>query len=137
MYVYGQDFIDFCVLTSELEGRGVKVCPQVDSLEVTTPHRIATRELIQEQLKQYAISGVNSPASLVFKKTAALITALRNIGCLAERQESTKISLSETALAEKHGEFQQQRRRGFTPKHKKCVGRVVLDIIDDHRAIVK
>ncbi|KAJ6580689.1 hypothetical protein B0H19DRAFT_1060427 [Mycena capillaripes] len=90
------------VLTDPLTGKGVKICPHVNQLKIREPHSHATRALLQQRFRddrQARIDGA-SLSRVVFQKTAALVAALRKLGCSAPLCEETIFESDEEEVHE-------------------------------------
>ncbi|KAJ6527069.1 hypothetical protein B0H19DRAFT_970076 [Mycena capillaripes] len=108
--------------------KGIKICPRVNQLKIREPHSHATRALLQQRFRNDRQARLNgaSPSRDVFQKTAALVTALRKLGCSAPRYEET---IFESDEEEAHDAFvfhRKRNQRGYVPKQELCEGRLYL-----------
>ncbi|KAJ6559272.1 hypothetical protein B0H10DRAFT_2368910 [Mycena sp. CBHHK59/15] len=69
----------------------------------------------------------NGSSSDIFKKTAALVTALRRLGCTASLNELTVFDDDEQEVVNQMILHREQNRRGYTPSEETCDGRLYLD----------
>ncbi|KAJ6585422.1 hypothetical protein B0H19DRAFT_927021 [Mycena capillaripes] len=108
--------------------QGSKICPQVDRTRMIEPHESATREMLKERLRNDRDARVQtaSPSRDIFQKTAALISALRKLGCTAPLQEETIVESDEEEDFEKLIFQRTEHRRGYVPNVETCQGRLQL-----------
>jgi hypothetical protein len=119
-------------------GQGCKVCPFSDVEALKTEHVSASRNDILARLlcdREMRVAE-GSPTRDIFTKTAALITALRNVGCRAPAQEETILSLGEHEVYNHLHEHQTKLRRGYIPKNDTCSGRLSLDYNNQGRPLI-
>ncbi|KAG6808642.1 hypothetical protein H0H92_003424 [Tricholoma furcatifolium] len=92
------------------------------------PHTSATPDAIAERLANDRSTRLeaSSPQSDVFRKTSALIAAVRKIGCGALEHEETVLPPSERIQQEKTEAFNKKMQRGYRPTSARCKGRVYL-----------
>ncbi|KAF8078916.1 hypothetical protein FPV67DRAFT_1690345 [Lyophyllum atratum] len=113
--------------------QGSKVCPSADIEKLSTPHTSSSREDVRLRLladRSQHLSAL-SPLSEVFRNTAALIAALRNIGCRAPRGEETQVPAEEMADRELQSRLASRAQRGYISTESRCEGRLVLHY-DEH-----
>ncbi|KAJ6467458.1 hypothetical protein DFH09DRAFT_1254258 [Mycena vulgaris] len=108
--------------------QGSKICPRVNRLEMLEPHVQATRALLRERFRndrQARLDGA-SPSRDVFQKTAALVSALRKLGCTAPLCEETVLESDEEEARDSMILHRKHNRRGYVPKQESCEGRLRL-----------
>ncbi|KAF8076821.1 hypothetical protein FPV67DRAFT_1715254 [Lyophyllum atratum] len=134
-----------CVLLVDKDGKSVpcveshftcqgsKVCPQADIETLKQPHSSASRTAITERLQNDRESRVDTslPEHDIFRKTAALIAAVRKVGCGALEHEETTLSLGEQVHYNDTQEWLAKIQRGYKPISPKCRGRIVLEYYDE------
>jgi hypothetical protein len=122
-----------------LIGQGVKICPQVNRSQITQPHHHATRALLQERLRndRQARLDVASPSRDVFQKTAALVAALRKLGCTAPLCEETTFDSDEEEARDSLILHRKRNQRGYVPKQESCEGRLYLCYDSNQRPFIK
>lgn len=114
------------------KGQGVKICPFYEYSEDEVRHSSASREQLQLRLKhdRELRSEFQSPASDVFERTSAFITALRRSGCsgtcLLEEQQSRAENFDLMYL-----------RRGYPLRENQCNGRILFGYSFDGNAFIK
>ncbi|KAJ3925577.1 MAG: hypothetical protein NXY57DRAFT_967582 [Lentinula lateritia] len=112
--------------------QGVKICPFYEYSEDEVRHSSASREQLQLRLKhdRELRSEFQSPASDVFERTSAFITALRRSGCsgtcLLEEQQSRAENFDLMYL-----------RRGYPLRENQCNGRILFGYSFDGNAFIK
>lgn len=125
--------------TSSRSGRGSKVCPKTDVEALQTPHLSATRADLEARLCQDlgVRKEASSPECDVFRKTAALISAIRKLGCGAPEYEETNMSLGEKAYHESEQSWIVKTQRGYKSSERKCEGRISLEYHNDEHGHCK
>ncbi|KAJ6477108.1 hypothetical protein C8R47DRAFT_393343 [Mycena vitilis] len=119
--------------------QGCKICPQVDQRTVKEPHFCASRALLQERLRNdrdIRLSGA-SPSRDIFQKTAALVAALRKIGCSAPLCEETLFDSDEEEVQDALIFHRRRHQRGYVPKTDSCEGRLYLSHDFKGRPLIK
>ncbi|KAJ7488621.1 hypothetical protein B0H11DRAFT_2406715 [Mycena galericulata] len=113
---------------SNSAGQGTKICPQVDRALMTQPHHEATRDMLKERLRNDREARIQtaSPSRQIFQKTAALVAALRRLGCGATLQEETIVESDEEEEYDKLILHRTEHRRGYVPPTETCQGRLQL-----------
>ncbi|KAJ7490348.1 hypothetical protein B0H11DRAFT_2191580 [Mycena galericulata] len=108
--------------------QGTKICPQVDRALMTQPHHEATRDMLKERLRNDREARIQtaSPSRQIFQKTAALVAALRRLGCGATLQEETIVESDEEEEYDKLILHRTEHRRGYVPPTETCQGRLQL-----------
>ncbi|KAJ6600477.1 hypothetical protein DFH09DRAFT_1070271 [Mycena vulgaris] len=109
--------------------QGSKICPKSDLDLMSEPHSAASRSKLQARLcfdRQTRIEGT-SPSRNILKKTAALVTALRRLGCTAALDEITVFDAAEQAEMTEMLSHRAQNRRGYSPSEETCDGRLQLE----------
>ncbi|KAG6847309.1 hypothetical protein H0H93_008916, partial [Arthromyces matolae] len=112
-----------------VECQGSKVCPRTDMEALSKPHTIATVEAITQRLEsdRRLRLEASTPENDIFRKTAALIAAVRKIGCIVPEHEETIIPPSEREQYERIQGLLRRMQRGYEPKVTKCQGRILLE----------
>ncbi|KAJ7100549.1 hypothetical protein C8R43DRAFT_1141295 [Mycena crocata] len=115
--------------------QGAKCCPRIDIDNAREPHSQPTRGLITQRLQADLdeLSDTASPSRDIFRKTAAFIAGLRNLGCGSCETET--IPILPPSEQEDHTflrEHRQKVQRGYVPQKPTCAGRLYLDF--DHQA---
>lgn len=89
---------------------------------------LASREDVRERLKvdRFHRVEMSSPERDVFRKTAALISAIRKTGCGAPKYEETAIPASEQMLRDENRAWIQKIQRGYQRVETTCEGRIYL-----------
>ncbi|KAJ6564612.1 hypothetical protein B0H19DRAFT_941881 [Mycena capillaripes] len=108
---------------------GVKACPLADisSLQNDYRHMSATREDVQRRLADERDARLlhSSPDRDIFLKTAAYITAVRQLGCRRPPQQKTSRTEEELQQFQQSQESAQHFRRGHRPPDT-CDGRIIF-----------
>ncbi|KAF5366384.1 hypothetical protein D9758_009754 [Tetrapyrgos nigripes] len=119
--------------------QGIKICPQFDLYERTAPHSSATREQLQDRLREDRQLYLNaaSPSRDVFERTSAYISSLVRNGCMSEAVEETFLGEVEAAARAKEMDHQKSLQRGYQRPPGKCEGRLGFSYAFDGRAVIK
>ncbi|KAF8064390.1 hypothetical protein FPV67DRAFT_1451580 [Lyophyllum atratum] len=101
--------------------------PREEKLLHVTCYMIRTIQVVW-----FLVNGIISlrphhQAVTYLKKTAALITAVRTLGCRAQRNEQTIVTASEEIQRRQLEEHQTKIRRGYVPEAETCGGRLSLE----------
>ncbi|KAF9026651.1 hypothetical protein BDZ89DRAFT_1039926 [Hymenopellis radicata] len=97
--------------------QGVKVCPKADEDEMKRPHRVASRELLAQRIRQDLETNreILSTSLAVFNNTYQYLIALQRVGC---RAEGVVVDANPTDL-QLHVEML---KRGYEDQVRRCSG---------------
>lgn len=117
----------------------MKACPFTDLEELSKPHISASREAIRERLREDQTIRLEhtSPTRDIFRKTSALITALRRTGCSSKLDETTIRTEEEQDDWDDMFDHQVKIRRGYLPSVEKCEGRLLFKYTYHGRAQIR
>lgn len=120
------------------EGQGGRICPYTDLKKAQTPHCIATREGLREQLELENRSRRNqsSPSGRVFQKTSSLWAAFCKTGCGGPLDEETLLSEQEQKLRDQWEAQIKASRRGHETIST-CQGRLIMEYDNFGKAFVR
>ena len=101
-------------------------------------HVAATRQGVQRRLLRDRETAINitSPTHDIFRKTAALISALRNTGCHALEHEPTHLTEGERECQNLLSVDQEKFRRGYQPRQRRCEGQLSLEFNDQAKPYI-
>ncbi|KAG6824163.1 hypothetical protein H0H92_007812, partial [Tricholoma furcatifolium] len=122
-----------CLLLKDIDGQGVKICPYTNIEALSEPHTKATLEAIAERLTNDRSSRleVSTPEYHIYQKTAALISAIRKVGCRGPEFEETILQPSEQVHYDNTREMVRKQMRGYIPTLVRCKGRILLKYDND------
>lgn len=120
-------------------GRGIKACPFVDADIVSQVHTSATRKLLQDRLARDRAERLefSSPTRDVFIKTSAYISAIRKRGCSSPVFEITQALPLEQEERSRTHEHYSKIRRGYSPPHGLCQGRLEFDYMTSGKPCIR
>ncbi|KAF9002860.1 hypothetical protein BDZ89DRAFT_904984, partial [Hymenopellis radicata] len=109
--------------------QGSKICPNANQISLCRPHSTATRADVSARLALDRETRVtsSSPRATIFKKTAALLSAIRRAGCTSVQHHVTALSPSEQIAVDFVNAHNERIRRGYQPRTPRCEGRIVLN----------
>ncbi|PPQ81257.1 hypothetical protein CVT24_012240 [Panaeolus cyanescens] len=110
-------------------GQGIKVCPKINNNIKVKAHTSACYSDVQTQCRELQSHQTRSttPDRYIFGKTAALISALRILGCRGPMYERTlDFGDDEDDVREFLADIQVKMQRGYIPKQPACKGRLCL-----------
>jgi hypothetical protein len=112
-----------------LSGQGSKVCPYTNLDVVRSPHTHANREALKLRLQHDQATRLEgaSPWRDVFNKTAAFISALRNMGCSGPACEITQWLPEERSQRDTELARRTRMQRGYRAVETKCDGRLLFN----------
>ncbi|KAG6836008.1 hypothetical protein H0H93_012315 [Arthromyces matolae] len=109
--------------------QGGKACPQADIETLMEPHTSATQDAISERLAndRSLRLELSSPEYDIFRKTSALIAAIRTVGCRAVEHEETILPQSEQIFYDDIQAQIRKAQRGYKPDVDRCRGRISIN----------
>lgn len=115
------------------------MCPHNDQDALKTPHLFATREDILLRLRNDRENNmaIASPSRDIFRKTSALIIALRKTGCPAAEYETTNPSRSEVEHEDPADFHRIKVQRGYKPVTATCQGCLSLKFNQKNNPYIK
>ncbi|KAJ7236183.1 hypothetical protein C8J57DRAFT_1088347 [Mycena rebaudengoi] len=124
---YSKPGEEVCVLRlTDANDEPVPCVVKHSTCTVSLPHTMASRQLLQTRLlndRESRMEGT-SPSRDVFRKTAALFSALKRMGCSAPLQEETTFESDEEDAQNNLSLYRSQNRRGYEPAAPSCDGRL-------------
>ncbi|PPQ84978.1 hypothetical protein CVT25_010531 [Psilocybe cyanescens] len=109
--------------------QGSKLCAAGDVKKWSEAHQTAGANEISQRLahERAFCSEIADPSHDVFQRTAAFITALRKVGCRAQKHEETILNAAEQQAYAALLAHQADLSRGYVPAEEHCEGRIILE----------
>ncbi|KAJ7693792.1 hypothetical protein B0H16DRAFT_1352014 [Mycena metata] len=109
--------------------QGSKICPMSDLESMSTPHTTASRALLQERLRLDRENRMErtSPSRDIFKKTAAVVSAFRRLGCTGSLDEINLFNTEGQAAVDEMNLHRTEHQRGYSSAVATCDGRLQLE----------
>ncbi|KAF9029442.1 hypothetical protein BDZ89DRAFT_1249203 [Hymenopellis radicata] len=126
LYIDAQTRLDVPCQERHYTCQGSKLCPMADQNTLCEPHTRATRDDVSARLTvdRESRAASSSPRAAIFRKTAALLAAVRRHGCRAAQDRIVQLPPSEQIAVDFLKAHNERIRRGYKPSIQHCEGRI-------------